>query len=231
MAALISVPVYADDIFKGRRGPLDKNWQVDCRISHSEGGGTETTTGNAILKYWRGDKSGVWGFVNLPFKHAETTGKSENGLGNVTVGMGPRGRIGGLSFLPYGAISFPSGSAVGSSRYDKKAGIYATYMAAKDRFELDGGLEYNFTGRERGSSVPDEIYAGALAGCRLSNNIRIATGLTHSDKGEKNMTSSRTVLRYTPSPRMHFEVVGDAGLRSRGIPRQFGIGFYHRYNF
>lgn len=229
--------VYADDIFKGARGPLGKDWQVDERVVYSLLEDAKHVNNNFILKYWDGDAFGKWVFVSVPYRWTGSSKGSGNGFGDVSVGAGPRGRVGDLHWISYAGLTFPSGKSdgnikLGTGRYDRKVGLFVTYLSRDKRFQLEGAAERNFTGQRNGLAAPDETYWGLLAGGKLSDRIRLVSGLTEAHKENKDfLLNSRSVIRYTVSPKLHFEVVGDIGLKNRNIPKGKSFGFYQRYNF
>ncbi|MBI2129309.1 hypothetical protein HYU07_03645 [Candidatus Woesearchaeota archaeon] len=219
MTALLS-NVRADDIFKGLRGPT--NWQLDERIAYSRNEkNVETVTNNLILKYWDGDEFGKFGFISLPYKFIDSTNLSENGLSDISIGAGPRGR------------TFPTGNkGLGNERYDLKTSILATYLTADKKYGLDGILEYAFTGENKKDiNPPNETYLGLLAGRKITDKIRFATGPTSTVKDNGDYIANwRAVIRYTVSPKLHFELVGDKGIDGHNIPESTGIGLYVRRN-
>ncbi len=234
---LFARDVYADDIFKGARGPLGKDWQADERTIYSSSGNTRQINNTFILKYWDGDTFGKWIFVNVPYKWVGSPEGSGHGFGDISVGAGPRGRVGDLHWISYAGLTFPSGESggnikLGTGRYDKKVGLFVTYLFRNKLFQLEGAVEHNFTGRRNGLAAPDESYRGLLAGGKLTDKIRLVSGLTETHKeNEDFLLNSRSVIRYTVSPKLHFEVVGDIGLKNRNVPRGKSLGFYQRYNF
>ena len=228
LTSLYSGKATADDFFKGLRGPT--NWQLDERIGYSKNEkGVESLTNNLIFKYWDGDKQGMFGFVNIPYKFVHSSKSFDNGLGDITLGMGPRGRIENFHWVTYGALTFPSGEKnIGNDRLDAKVGATATYLMFDKRYEIDGSFEYNFTG----NNAPDEINSGVLVGKKVNDKIRVGTGLTGLVKTDgSNVVNSRSILRYTFSPKLHIEVVGDLGLTSENIPKSKSISLYIRRNF
>jgi len=231
---IFASPSYADDIFKGARGPIGKDWQIDERVACAVYQESVQISNNFILKYWTGDAAGKWVFVNVPYKLSVSEAGSKAGLGDISVGAGPRGRIGSLHWISYAGMTFPSGETnekikLGTGRLDKKFGLFVTYNGT---VELEGALEHNFTGRRDGLAVPDETYWGLLAGGKLTDKIRAVSGLTETHKENGSfLLNSRSVARYTVSPKMHFEVVADIGLDSKNIPLGKSVGIYQRYNF
>ena len=228
---------YTDDILKGLRGP--KNWQVDERVSWFRNDkDTETTTNSLILKYWDGDRSGKWGFISLPYKSIESQEGSNSGLGDVSVGFGPRFSGDNLHCLSYVALTFPTGDSgeevsLGNGRLDTKLGILTTYLSPKKTFEIDASLEYNFTGENKqGDDPANEVSGGCVSGGKITNEVGFATGLIGLiNENSDYSISSRTILRYTASPGLHFEFVGDIGIRAEELIRGNGVGFFVRCNF
>ena len=225
----------ADDIFKGVKGPT--NFQADTRAIYSKNErNIESLTNNLILKYWDGDSTdiGKWAFVNLPHRTIKSQDGSNTGFGDVTLGVGPRGKIQDLNYFLYGALTIPTGnSKLSNNRYDIRAGTFVTYLTKDEKLGIDGALEYNFTGKNNlGVNPPNEFYSGILAGGVISDRIRFATGLTNLVKGNGDfILNSRSVLRYTFSPSIHFELVGDFGIDNKNIPKSNNFGVFVRYNF
>jgi len=237
IAALFAGKARADDISRGIRGPT--NWQADSRISYSENDlDIKTTTENLILKYWDGDEVGVFGFLNLPYKTIATPAGTSSGLGDISLGLGPRGRLGNFQFLSYAGFALPTGNdrekiPFGNGRLDAKIGFAGTYLAGDKKYELDGIVERNFTGENNsGINPPDETYLGVLAGMAITEKIRFAGGPTGlmRDNGDFNL-NLRTVLRYTPSSQFHLELVLDNGIKEQNVPKSNGFGIYFRRNF
>jgi len=237
LATVFSNYSYADDILKGVKGKT--NWQMDERIAYSKSkDNIETITNNLIIKYWGGDKIGKWGFINLPYKSVDSPNGNNNGLGDISVGIGPRGIIKNIHCLVYSGLTLPTGSSeakipLGNGRYDVKFGGLFTYLTTNKTFEINAALEYNFTGENKSNiNPPNEKYFGIIAGGKLTDNIRFATGITDLIKENKDYLANwRGVIRYTLNPTTHFEAVGDIGLRSRNIEKGKVIGIYIRKDF
>ena len=227
LATVFPSSALANDIFKGVRGPT--NWQLDERVIYSKNEkNLEILTNNTILKYWDGNKFGKWGFISLPYKLVSSKKGSKNGLGDITIGIGPRGRIDNFNWFLYGALKFPTGDskgkiALGNGKYDKKIGFLLTYLSTNKKFEVDGSLEYNFT---REKSI------GLLVGGEITDKIRFATGLTNMirENGDY-LLNSRSVVRYKVSRNLHFEVVGDLGINSKNVLKRKNLSLFVRYNF
>ena len=100
-------------------------------------------------------------------------------------------------------------------------------------FEINAALEYNFTGENKSNiNPPNEKYFGIIAGGKITEKIRFATGITDLIKENKDYLANwRGVIRYTLNPTTHFEAVGDIGLRNRNIEKGKVIGFYIRKDF
>ncbi len=243
-----------DDIFKGVRGPT--NWQLDSRVGYtertdSEGNEMETTTNNEVIKYWNGDKIGVFGFINIPtYKSIRSEDASSEGFGDLTFGIGPRGRIdlgdtGSLNFLSYVGASLPTGNseskpALGNDRIDLKTGIFSTYLTPDKKFEIDTSFEYTLAGENsKGVKGLDEIAAGFLVGTQLTedNLIRVGAGLTsrfreNREGGWDHAYGPRAVIRFSPPKQpWHIEVIGDYDLESKGLSKGFGVMLQLRINF
>lgn len=232
-AALFPNIASASDIFLGVKGPTEM--QLDGRVTYSSSndkkGNLQTLTNNLILKYWDGDETGKWFFVNVPYKLVFSD-EFNNGIADVIIGGGLRGRIGNFHMLPYISLSLPTGEA-GNRRYDTNIGVMATYLTTGQGFEVDGSLEHKVTGIDAaGLNPPNETSGGMVAGIRVVESIRLATGATGTVRNNGDyVLNSRTVLRYTPSKALHFELVGDAGIASGNMPKGFNVGIIARYNF
>jgi len=232
---LFSLTTNADDIYKGVKGPT--NWQLDSRISYSKNQRkVRTTTLNSILKYWDGDKFGLFGFLNLPYKNVDALDNSM-GFGDISLGIGPRGRLDDFHLISYTSFILPTGDeeskpTLSNGRLDTKLGLLGTYFTNDRKYEVDSTIEYNFTGENSsGVNPPNETYIGML-GCReITKRLRFATGFTGLIKNNGDYSTNwRSVSRYTISPRLHFEFTIDKGIRNKNIPKSTGIGAYMRSN-
>lgn len=229
--------VYAADIFNGTRGPT--NWQLDTRITYAKNeNGVETIANNLILKYWDGENLGKWGFINLRCKSTYPSNESRNEIGKISIGMGPRGKIDNLYLTSYGALTSSIGNtdkgiSLGSGQSDIKLGLLATYLISDKKYSVDGSLEYNFTGKDnKGINLPNQISAGLLGGGKVTDKIRLSTGLEGLIKEDGGyLLNSRTVCKYTASQSLCFELVGDAGIDAKKIPKKNRVTFLTRYNF
>ncbi|HEA46384.1 MAG TPA: hypothetical protein ENH99_01230 [Candidatus Pacearchaeota archaeon] len=235
LAPVFAADAYAQDIFIGRRGPT--NAQLDGRISYSQSrNGTRTLANSMIFKYWDGDRFGKWGFVSLPYKFIDSPNGHNDGLGDISIGFGLRGRINNFHWFSYGALMLPTGDsegiALGTGRYDKRMGLLTTYLTPDKKFEIDGLLEYKVVGENReGINLPNELKTGFIAGGEITDKIRFATGLTGLIRETNCLINSRSVIRYTSSRSLYFELVGDVGINSRNTTTGKSIGFQARYNF
>src|SRR3989344_231900 len=234
----------ADDIFKGVRGST--NWQLDLRASYTQRTDSKETTvktfsDNVVLKYWDGDKIGLFGFFNIPAYKSVDNGTSESrGFGDLTFGIGPRGKIslgekGTLHFLSYAGPSMPTGDnhrnpALGNDRLDIKTGIFSTYLTKNRAFEIDTSFEYTLAGENsKGIRGVDEMTAGAVVGGRITqdNLIRVAGGIESRFKedlkeGWNYAYGPRAVLRITPpNKNWHLELLGDYDMASKHLPDGF----------
>jgi hypothetical protein len=238
----------ADSIFKGVRGPT--NLQLDQRVSFGERetlpNKTQTTSDNTILKYWSGNQLGAFGFVNVPYKEISKGNASSDGLGDINIGLGPRGKLdfgqyGSLNFLSCAGLTLPTGDnkvkhALGSGRLDNKAGLFTTYLSKNKRLETDASIEYTSTGKDGlGNKPSDELAAGIVAGGQIARNLRLVGGLTGNYKcGGKNegdySFGPRANMRYIVSLRTHFEIVADYYSINKDMPRGFGLTAIMRIN-
>ncbi|HBA27580.1 MAG TPA: hypothetical protein DCY98_09365 [Nitrospinae bacterium] len=238
LTIILSSNVYADEITKGVRGPT--LWQIDDRIIYNKTTiNVEATTNNFILKYWDGDGFGKWGFVSLPYKFINSQKGTDDGLGDMAAGFGPRGRIDNYHYFLYGAVTFPTGdtekkNALGNGRYDARLAWLSTYFIADKRFEIDWIIEYTYTGENKKRvNPPDEIYIGGpLIGGKITDRIIFITGVTDliKDNGDFLLNSS-SHIRYTVSKGLHFQLVGNFGIDNKNIPKGNGVSLFIRINF
>ena len=237
LGSIILIPsnVSADSIFKGLRGPT--NWQLDERIIYSKNEkNVEAITNNLILKYWNGDELGGWGFISCPYKYISSSEGSDNGVSDISIGLGPRGRIDKFNWFLYGALAFPTGNfenKLGNGRFDKKIGYFVTYLTTNKRFEIDGSLEYNFTGENKKEiNPPNELASGLVTGGKLSNRVRFVSGLTGLIKEDEDYSLGlRLATRYIVSKSLHSELVYDKVIDSKNIPKSSSISLFFRLNF
>jgi len=221
-------PAQADDIAVGMKGPT--HWQLDGRFFYAEKPGVRTETNTAIIKYWD-DK--YFGFAAPSYKWTDSPAGYENGLDSIKLGFGPRGTIklenGNLHWMAHGVLTIPMASASG---YDMAVDLLGTYLSNDKKFEADGKIEHKFTGtNESGINPADETYFGVLAGGEIAKNTRLAAGPTFLYRNGDYLLNGRAVLRYTFSPEMHIELVGDIGLDSSHIQEGHSIGLQLRRNF
>lgn len=231
MTLISALPASASDIFIGTRGPT--NYQADGRVTYSNNeNDIETITNQLILKYWDGDEFGREGFISIPYTIVNSPEGSEDGLGDISITFGPRWIIAKkLHCFPYGALTIPTGE-LGNGRYDTRFGILTTYLTLSKRFEVDGLLEYKFTGENKDGVDPlDVMPFGLAAGGRITDNIRFITGVSGlvNEDGDY-LLNSRSVMRYT-FPKFLIEFTGDAGIGSSNIPEGTTLGFQIRKNF
>lgn len=224
----------ASDLFIGVKPPF--LWQLDQRISYSRNEeDVERINGQLMLKYWDGDQLGKWGFLHVPYQlvHKDET---QHGFGDVSFGIGPRGKFSKIHWFLYGGLKLPTGEArkmLGSDTFDFRFGLFSTYLTENKKFEADFSLEYLVGGEKRGGSQqPDELLSGFLVGGKITEKIRLGTGITATAKDyDSYLLNSRIVLRYTFNPSLHTELVGDFGLESKDLPKNIGVGLFLRYNF
>ena len=229
--------LHADDILKGPI-PKKSKFQLDTRFTYTRNEkGITTLTNNIIGKYWEGDRLGKWVFINVPYKSVINDQESSNGFGDITVGVGPGGRINNLHILSYFALTFPTGDsnerpALGNGRYDKKIGVVHTFLTNDKGFEIDTTVEYNLTGvNNKDINPPNEFYFGFIFGGKINERIRFATGLTDLVKANGDfLLNSRSVLRYTFSPKIHLEALIDHGIQNHNVLKYDGLSLFLRYN-
>lgn len=237
-----SATASADDIFKGVRGPT--NWQLDERVGYAENDrDVHTATQTSILKYWNGKGRGMWAFAIVPYKGIFGPSGSADGLGDITLGAGPRGQTNHLHWLSHAAVTFPTGDSkadvpLGTSRYDVKAGAFFTYFPdpskkpSEQPFEVDSSIEYTVTGdNPQRVNPPNELAIGVIAGGKIGKHMRLAGGLTEllKDNGD-DLTNVRTVFRYTWSPTVHMEVIADHTIAAENMPHADSITALVRWN-
>jgi len=221
-----------DDFYKGMRGPT--NWQLDFKVTDSiNEKGTETLSNNLMLKYWDGDRHGKWGFISVPYKFVDSPAGSDSGLGDISVGFGPRGTIGNFHWMLYGSQTFPTGKrTTGTERHDTKITGLATYLTDGKKFEIDGAFEYNSTGKTNGRTTPDEFYAGLIFGGKIDDRVRVASGFTDLIKENGDyLLNWRVAGRYARSRETAYELVIDRSIGSRNIPKATSITAQYRRNF
>jgi len=216
-----STSTYAANIFNGVRGPTP--WQLDYRMLFAEKeNDASSLTQVLILKYWDGDGLGKWGFVGVPY----LSGDAKNGFGSVSIGGGPRGKIGKLNWISFGGLTFVDQGD--SKSVDKRLGLFTTYLTEDKDLEFTNTLEYRFKGED---ALPDELKLGSVAGGKIADKLRAVGGFNGIRKDGDYLINLRALLRYTHSKQFHLEVVGEQGIKSKGIPKGTSIGFYARYNF
>lgn len=221
LATYSSNKAYADDIFKGVSGPT--NFQIDEKVFYLHNKkGTKTITNNLMLKYWDTKKLGVWAYISLPYKFVSSIKGSRNGISDVLLGFGPRGKIkmgdiGSIDYFSHLALTFPTGDSgsdipLGNGRYDTRGGLIATYLTPDRKYEADISLEYIITGKNnRGQNSPNQKYAGFLVGGKIIDEMRIAAGITDLFDGKEHNNYFRIVLRLIFSKYSHIETIGDIG--------------------
>jgi len=247
----------ANDIVIGTRGPTE--CQMDARVGYSEktdnkGRETKTATQNDVLKYWDGNKLGVFGFLNIPSYKSVDNGKSRSdGFGDLVLGAGPRGRIdfesgkkGSLHFISYAKATLPTADvgipALGNDRIDIGAGAFLTYISQNKKWEIDGAFDYSFAGKNsKGFRGMDLMFGGLIAGGRIYDSekleLRIAGGLNGQLREDGAYCyGPRAVLRVTPKFKSgkrygHFEIVVDKDMQSKNMPKGFGVTGQVRVNF
>ncbi len=230
LATILGI-AYADDISKGMRGPT--NWQVDGRTFYlKRPNSLEALTNTFVLKGWDGKESGKWGFLNASYKSTNGPDGSNNGTMDITLGGGPRFSTGNFHFLPYFALTLPTGE-LGNQRYDEKIGLLATYLTSNKKFEVDLASQYTFTGKDKeGINQPNELYAGLVLGGEIVKNVRGVAGFTAKRKGNGDyLLNLKSILRYTFSKYVHVELVGETSVANRNIPKKKTVGLQFRWNF
>ena len=209
---------------------------MDEKLFYSKNkNGIRAITNSLVLKYWDGHKFGKWIFVDLPYKYASSPKDSENGVGDITLGLGPRGkikigRIGYMHYLSHLALTLPTGNSegditLGNGRYDIKSNLMMTYLEPGEKWEIDASLEYRLTGKNnKDFNPPNEMYVGLVGGHEIIGKMRLAGGAIDVIRGNKHLLNSRIVGRYTYSKDWHIEFVGEVGKEDKA-------GFQLRHNF
>lgn len=186
---------------------------------------------NLILKYWDGKDKGVFAFASLPYKEVTSGESKNNGLGDISFGIGPRFEIklgkNKLGLQTYLGTILPTGDnkskpSLGTGRHDYKAGLFGTLLNGSKKYEADFSFDYNLT---EGRKVSNDISSGLVLGGRVNNNLRLVAGplFNYKDEGKNNgdfTLSGRLNSRYTPSgelgKKVHFELWYDKSLRTHG---------------
>lgn len=237
-AILASQPARADDFAKGMRGPTDH--QADLRLGYTENDqGVQAYTETLLLKYWDGKEIGKFGLLALPYKQIDGPKSDSEGVGDLTLSLGPRASFGKrLHFMSYAGLSLPTGDdkakpALGTGRIDLKLGLTGTYQFPDKKTELDLAIERTFTGENRlGVNPSAETYFGVFAGRTLTDRLKFGLGFTEfrRDNGDYNR-SLRAIARYTFSPSWHIELVGDKTIDRENMPEAQSVGVFVRRNF
>ncbi|MDD5133341.1 MAG: hypothetical protein PHD81_01530 [Candidatus Nanoarchaeia archaeon] len=234
LAITLPVSVKAQSVFNGLKGPT--KFQVDNRINYStkeipSGENVDSFTNNLIFKYWDGTNKGTFAFVNLPYKVIKSGEYNSSGIGDISLGIGPRFETklkeNKLGFLTYLGAVLPTGNknskpALGTGRTDYKLGLFGTLLSESKKYEADMALDYTLT---EGKGVSDEINAGLVLGGKVDDNLRLVAGpIINLKSGGKNdgdyTVNGRINVRYTPSgdigKKMHFELWYDHLLGYQG---------------
>ena len=234
LAALIPASLNAQSIFTGLRSQTE--FQIDNRASYSAresqtGAKTETLANNFILKYWNGTNRGVFAFVNLPYKNIKSGENESRGIGDISLGVGPRferkigkNKLGLITYLGGVLPTGNSGTALtlGTGRIDYKAGLFGTFLSGSKRYEADFSLDYTMTEKKE---ISNDFNGGLVLGGMINNNLRLVAGplfnykISGNNNGDGTLTG-RINLRYTPSgnfgKKMHFELWYDRLIESHG---------------
>ncbi|MBI3622976.1 transporter [Candidatus Pacearchaeota archaeon] len=171
----------------------------------------------------------------MPYKYTKTPSGSSKGLGDITLGIGPRFTINNYHIFGYAALTFPTGDheskpQLGTGRHDIKLGGLATILSNDKSLEIDWVTEYNIT-ENTSTGIPNEVYFGLVGGGKLTKKTRAVIGLTNMIKDKDFMLNLRAIGRYTISKKLHFELIGDKTLAHNNIPSITNISLYTRYNF
>lgn len=220
LAATYAPLAKADDIFKGMRGPTSS--QIDVRVGQRQDESVSATSGNLILKHWTGDEQGYWGFASLSHQ-AISSPLGTHSNENLTLGAGRRGTIGKFHFLSYAGATLPIGEK--DVRPSPRAGLFGTYLT--QRHDLDFAIEQAWR-----HDAPDILSGGILLGRRIDDRFRIGAGATGKMLSNDNYAlGARAVLRYTQSPKLHFELIGDRDVSTHGLSSGKSFTLLGRLNF
>ena len=236
LATLTTTVAQGADIFNGKKGPTD--WQADLRTTYNRQSQREESANRLILKYWRGSKPGFWAFANIPYSVIQTDKGTDDGLGDIVLGLGPRADLEQISLQLFAGIQLPTGETkgavhIGTGRYDTKLGVLATYLDKDHDWSLDASFTYTHTGKNKqGTNPPNSVFGGLLIGKALPYSTRLATGFVGTRQEQGNYALwSKTSLRYTYSPDWFFELVGQFALCERRMPETNSLEAQVRFNF
>lgn len=231
--------VQAENFMRGTRGPT--NWQFDNRfkLAEQENNGTKTTSfsDTISIRYWNGNTKGIFSYIALPYKIIDNNGHKSNGLGDLGIGIGPRGTIknnfGSFHYASTIGLQLPTGDEgktpkLGTGRTDLRFSIGVTYLTPSQKTEVDASFDYIRAEKD----ASDDILFGIAAGQQIHKKIKTGLGILGNikyseikDKGEK--FTLRGIMRYTYSPRWHTELWLDKGI----LDERNETTLVFRYNF
>lgn len=245
--------VEAENFMRGVRGPTD--WQFDTRatVSKRELNGKETTsiTDTASIRYWNGGSKGVFGYVVAPYRFVDSGSAQRDGLGDISLGFGPRGAltngIGSFHIISTFGLILPTGDEkvnprLGNGRTDMRFSIGGTYLTLPKTTEVD--MSFDYIRSEKSAS--DDILLGFAAGRQIHPSIKIGLGLIANVKNGglqdgNYLITGRAIMRYTPQraknsedqwkKNWHTELWFDRDITSRNLPKGFSGTLVWRYNF
>ena len=239
---------HAEDFLIGTHGP--KSWQLDDRITYSEkhdsAGRLDTLAHTTVVKYWSGDKLGMFGIGSLPYRWMSKGNASSEGFGDLMLKAGPRGKFdfgdkGSFHWITFTGLSFPTGDenvrpSLGSGGLDIKVGSTTTYLTSDKRNELTTSFEYTIPEEKTGKNIPDDISGGFIFGRQLTPKIRLGVGMTGSLKNggasDGNYAlNARIMARYNLSKDWHLQFLGEQTIAEKNISHGFTTGLFVRYNF
>ncbi len=235
----LSISSQAENFMRGVRGPTD--WQFDNRIrltnQENKGTKTESFTDIMSIRYWNGSDKGIFGYIAIPYKFINAGNQRNNGLGDIGIGIGPRGSItnnlGSFHFLSTIGLQLPTGENIemprtGNGRTDLRFSLGITYLIPSQKTEFDASFDY--IRAEKNAS--DDIFFGVAAGHQIHRKIKAGGGFLgniksgYNQDGEYKFTA-RGIARYTHSSKWHTELWLDQGISDKRQEATLVL----RYNF
>ena len=241
----------AEDFLIGTRGPTPIQFDNGINYTRKETSlnVTESFVNNNVIKYWTGKERGFFAIGSLPYKFLRQGVQSSEGLGDLTLKLGPRGtedlgNSGSFHWITAIGASIPLGDAqakptLGNGRTDFKGGFTTTWLDAAKNNECTTSFEYTkpltFLNNK---TVSDEINAGCIVGRKLDETWRVGAGLRGTYRiGEPSdgeyVLKARALVRYTfPQNTMwHLELIGDKSVATKNMPDEVSGALLLRYNF
>lgn len=251
LSAAATHEIKADDFLIGTRGPTPLQFDHGINFVRKETpqGVSDNWIQSNVIKYWTGKERGFFAIGALPYKFLQNGTQESSGLGDVTLKLGPRGtedlgRYGSFHWIVAAGASMPLGDAdarpaLGTGRYDFKAGFTTTWLDKEKKNECTTAFEYTKPltfYRSRGAA--DEINAGFILGRKLNETWRVGAGMRGTLKiGEPSdgdyILKARALARYTfPQNKMwHLEFIVDKSIAMKNMPNEMSAAALVRYNF